>query len=600
MTAHPRAEQAGALDPDRSGLAAPSLARAIAEEHRTVDAIIAALADAGIEIVVGMPGGLTLALWSALHEHPTIRAVQVRQEALGSYMAEAYGRLRGRPIAVMGQGEWIVGNAGQGLIEALLGSSPVVILTEMTDGEAFSHHAFYQTGTGDYGAWDAKGALAAVTKRVMVSHYPAQAVQHAQLAVKHATTGDPGPVAVVFSTASLRGFVGPDSQPRLFTSSSYVASPRAAVDVDGIAAAARAVRDARRPVIIAGNGVRVGQACASLEQLAETLDVPVVTTAGGKGVFSESDPRAGGVMGSFGWASANELVGGADLVLVVGSRLASSDTAEGNPALIDPTRQLVVQLDIEPLNAAWTTPAAIVITGDAGRLMDALRLALADKRGSWEPADRRVAAASGPAEETAAGESIVGARPLPPRQIIETLRRAVPPETIVTCDAGENRLFMMQWFAAGGAGAYLQPAAGGGMGYAVPAAMGAKLAHPDRPVLAVCGDGGFSMMLHGMMSAIEQELPICVAVLNNNALGWVLHGSRHPVAARFQEFDFAGISQAIGCDARRVSSLQELHDLATTVGALRRPLVIEIPTSLDTSFREVLQDLDQRRRETGY
>lgn len=194
----------------------------VAGERTTVDAVIDALTGAGVRFVVGMPGGLTLPLWSALHQHPTIRAVQVREESLGSYLAEAYGRLTGEPIAVMGQGEWIVGNAGQGYLEALLGSAPVVILTEMSDGGAFSHHAPYQSGTGDYGTWDTRTALSGVTKRVMVSHHPAQAVQHTQLALKHATTGDPGPVAVVFRSESLQGSVGPDSRPRIYATEHYL------------------------------------------------------------------------------------------------------------------------------------------------------------------------------------------------------------------------------------------------------------------------------------------------------------------------------------------------------------------------------------------
>ena len=154
----------------------------------------------GIEYVIGIPGGGVGRIFSALYGHPTISAVLVREESLASYMAEAYGRLRGRPAVVMGQGEWIVGNAGQGYLESLLGSSPMVVLTDLTDGGIFSHHGFYQSGSGDYGAWDARKALEGVTKRVMVSRYPAQAVQHVQLAVKHAMTGEPGPVAVAFST----------------------------------------------------------------------------------------------------------------------------------------------------------------------------------------------------------------------------------------------------------------------------------------------------------------------------------------------------------------------------------------------------------------
>src|SRR5215203_1588673 len=163
------------------------------EERRVADAIVGVLAEAGVEYVLGMPGGYTGPIFSALHQHPTIRTIQVREESIGSTMAEAHGRLTGRPLVVMGQGEWIVGNAGQGYLEALLGSAPMVILTEMSDGGALSHHAPYQSGTGDYGTWDARTALEGVCKRVMVSHDPAQAVQHVQLALKHALTGEPGP-----------------------------------------------------------------------------------------------------------------------------------------------------------------------------------------------------------------------------------------------------------------------------------------------------------------------------------------------------------------------------------------------------------------------
>ena len=115
------------------------------------------------------------------------------------------GGLTGQPVVVMGQGEWIAGNAGQGFLEALLGSAPVLVLTEMSDGGPLSHHGYYQSGTGDYGSWDAVSALRGVTKRVMVSHDPAQAVQHTQLAIKHALTGEPGPVAVIYHGDALKG-----------------------------------------------------------------------------------------------------------------------------------------------------------------------------------------------------------------------------------------------------------------------------------------------------------------------------------------------------------------------------------------------------------
>jgi acetolactate synthase I/II/III large subunit len=570
----------------------------IATERHTLDAVLEALEDGGVRFVVGMPGGLTMALWSALENHPTIRPVQVREESLAAYMAESFGRLTGQPIVVMGQGEWITGNAGQGYLEALLGSSPIVILTEMSDGSAFSHHAPYQSGTGDYGTWDAERALSGMTKRVMVSHYPAQAVQHTQLALKHALTGDPGPVAVIFATDSLRGSVGPTTEPTIYPTSRYLTGRSRAIDHAAIEEVARAIRLAERPVVLAGNGVRVGQAWQNLEAVARAIDAPVVTTAGGKGVFPETDPLAGGVIGPFGWASANELLGNADLVLIVGSRLSSSDTAEGNPALLDPGRQVLIQADIEPLHTSWTVPMDHVLVGDASVLLDEIckvHGSVAPSRGSM--ASERIRHAARLLAPAAVGQP---SAPFLARTTIDTIQASIPSETIVTCDAGENRLFMMQWFRSRGRGAYLQPAGGGGMGYAVPAAMGAKLAHPDHPVLAVCGDGGFSMSLHGLMSAVEQNLPIGVVVMNNSALGWVLHGSRNPVGAVLRDFDLAAIASSLGCDGVRVASLDELRDALRRLSGLSRPLVIDVPTSLETSFKTVLQTIDRQRSETGY
>jgi len=217
------------------------------EERRVADAIVDVLAEAGVEYVLGMPGGYTGPIFSGLHGHRTIRTIQVRDESIGATMAEAYGRLTGRPLVVMGQGEWIAGNAGQGFLEALMGSSPIVILIEMSDGAALSHHAPYQAGTGDYGTWDVRSALAGVTKRVMVSHDPVQAVQHTQLALKHALTGEPGPVAVVFhSTRSAPQSMRPLSRRRRAIPPCIISSARcSAMRPRCMRGSARSVRAAR-------------------------------------------------------------------------------------------------------------------------------------------------------------------------------------------------------------------------------------------------------------------------------------------------------------------------------------------------------------------
>jgi acetolactate synthase-1/2/3 large subunit len=563
----------------------------IEAERKVAHAVVEALAQAGIRFVLGMPGGLTGPLWRALYQHPTIRAVQVREESIGSQMAEAYGRLTGEPLVVMGQGEWIVGNAGQGYLEALLGSCPIVILTDMSDGATLSHHGPYQSGSGDYGTWDARTALLGLTKRVMVCHDPVQAVQLTQLALKHAMTGQPGPVAVVYRTSSLKGVIGPSSFPVIYPTSAYLPKRSNSFDPEAVRWAAEALRDAQRPVVIAGNGVRVAQAAENLARFASITGFPVATTASGKGVFPETDPLALGPIGVFGWATANEVVGNSDLVLAVGSKLGPGDTLDENRMLLDPARQTLIQIDIEPLNAAWTYPIDQVILGDAGVILDRLGEAYAEITPGSSTLSSGVARVDearrrfGQFDTPDAGSESL---PLAPQRIIKVLEETFPSDGVITCDAGENRLFMMQWYRSKQGGDYLQPAAGGGMGYAVPAAMAVKLAFPDRSALAVCGDGGFAMSVHALMSAVQERLPIGVLVLNNGALGWVLHGmGDKAVAANFVDFDYAAVARSLGCGGVRVASSVELRVALERVSHLDEPLVIEVPTSLATSFQDV-------------
>jgi len=169
-------------------------------------------------------------------------------------MADVYGRLTGRPGVAMGQAAFLLTNAGMGIVEAFLAGSPMLLLTDLSDGSPYSHHAPYQAGTGDYGTWDARNTIAGYTKQTFVAREPAQAVHDTQLAIKHATTGQPGPVAVLYHGAALTASVGPDTRPRLYATPSYLPSKTSAASHDQIEAATRALRSAVRPVIVAGNG----------------------------------------------------------------------------------------------------------------------------------------------------------------------------------------------------------------------------------------------------------------------------------------------------------------------------------------------------------
>ncbi len=557
----------------------------LAHDRRTSDAIIDVLVDAGIEHVFGMPGGHTGVLFAALHEHPTIRVVQVREESIGSMAAEAYGRLSDRPAVVMGQGEWLLGNAGQGHLEALLGCSPVIILTEMTEGASFAHHGPYQGGSGDYGAWDAKNAFQSIVKRVMVSRFPAQAVQHTQLAIKHALTGEPGPVAVVFHSDAVRGRVGPASVPAIYPTAGYLPQRSTAFDRDTVEAATSVLRTAASPVIIAGNGVRVGGAYAELERLAAALDAPVATTAAGKSVLPETHPLAVGVIGAFGHPSAIAAVAAADVIVAVGTKLGPMDTADETLRMIDPSRQTMIHIDVEPLNVGWTYPVDHALIGDAGVVM----AALADRcPAASRDAATRVADLIEQHSQLGDPRFLSDEVPFFPQRIVSLLQDAAPDDTIVTCDAGENRLFMMQWFRSVSPGGYLQPAGGGSMGYAVPAAIGAKVARPDQPVVAVCGDGGFAMSIHALMTAVQERIPIGIVVLDNNALGWVLHGmGKRATAAGLDDFDHAAIARSVGCGAASPTNVAELRQAFADMFASDVPYLIDVPTSIEVSYQEI-------------
>jgi acetolactate synthase-1/2/3 large subunit len=566
--------------------------RMLTEEVPARVLVARVLAEAGIEYVFGISGGHTGRIVSGLSQvQNQVRMVTVREESLAGVMAEVYGRLTRRPGVMLGQGPWVLGNGLLGTLEAYLSSSPMILLTDFSDAPRFTLHAPYQQATGDYGSWDARRAFGGVTKQVMQAQDPTAAVQATQLAIKHALSGQPGPVAILFGHDALAGSVGPDSQPVLYPTRFYLPPPAPPADAVQIAAAAERILNAERPVIVAGNGVRIAQAYDQLRQLAETAGLPVATTAAGKGTFPETHPLALGVFGTFGTPTANACLGEADLVLVVGSKLSPSDTAWENTKLLDPTRQSFVQIDIEPKNASWNFPAETVVLGDAAQILGALTEAVkARAQDRREAAVRRVSRHRAAQGYFNAPAYTSNEKPILPQRVIGELMRNLPENAIVTCDAGENRILMTHFYQTKAAGGLLQAAGSGPMGFGIPAALAAKLVYPDRPVVACVGDGGFAMTMNGLMTAIEHDIPITVVVFNNKALGWVLHGSG-PFAAEFKDFDHAGIARAMGCRGVRIEDPEALGPALQEALSSKIPTVIDVMTSLKVSFADITSPL---------
>jgi acetolactate synthase-1/2/3 large subunit len=268
--------------------------------------------------------------------------------------------------------------------------------------------------------------------------------------------------------------------------------------------------------------------------------------------------------------------------------------------LLDPTRQTFVQIDIEPRNASWNYPAEHVLIGDAAVVLGQLIETVGSSgTGRRQQAERRVAAhreRHGYFNDRAYFADDV---PILPQRVIGELQRGLPEDAIVTCDAGENRIMMTHFYQTKSAEGFLQAAGSGPMGFGIPAALGAKLVHPDRPVVAVVGDGGFAMTMNGLMTAVEQDIPIITVVFNNKALGWVLHGSG-PFAAEFNDWDHAAIARALGCRGVRVEDPAGLKPALQDALAAREPTVIDVRTSLKVTFADITsqlaKDASPRRR----
>ena len=280
---------------------------------------------------------------------------------------------------------------------------------------------------------------------------------------------------------SLRGEITDDTFPRIYDTRGYMQNAPTVPHPSDIERTVERLLAAERPVIVAGNGVHASKAYAELQTLAEVLGIPVATSTLGKGVFAEAHPLALGGMGIFGSPAANKVVSEADLVLIIGCRLKGPDTITESPRLIDPHRQTLIQLDVEPRNAGWVFPIDLGLIGDAKATLTQLNEALAD--GGVRPAYTDLPRFSQLQADKQALHyfddtySASGAVPILPQRLARELSETLDPDAIVCADAGNNRVWMLRYFQTQQAGNYFGTygiarhelvAAGGADGQAAP------------------------------------------------------------------------------------------------------------------------------------
>ena len=544
--------------------------------------IVQFLEEAGIEYVFGIPGGGTGQIYNLLvGREDRVRAILCRHEQTAAIMADAYARATGKPAVVMGQGLFIGSNASFGIMESMLSSSPMLVLTDTSDGGSAQHPA-NQSGAGEYGSIDLPTIFKSMTKYTTLATSPKEAALGTQLAIKHATSGRPGPAAVVMRSASIAGEVDVESPPFIHNTAGYLNTAKPQSAPQDIEKAIEILSSARRPVIVAGNGVHQAKAHTQLQQLAEIWGAPVATSYKGKSAIAETHPLSVGMAGVYGQEAANQAVGDADAVIVVGAKLSPQDTVRERPNVFDPHSQRIIQIDIDDRNAGWTFPVELGLIGDAGSILSQLVEASGDaaqstaaNRQEWTDSLSRRKAEAGFYDDPAMHTD---SSPVMPQRLVALLSETMPDDTVYALDAGNNRTWMAHLYQSAQANTFFAPGGTAGMGWGLPASVALKLVYPDRPVVGVTGDGGYMMTVNALSTAMQYQLPMICIVFNDNALGMVRHhqpeGRR--IASEFMETDNSAVARGFGCFGVQVSDSRDLPAALRDAQASGLPSVIDV------------------------
>ena len=544
--------------------------------------IVQFLEEAGVEYVFGIPGGGTGQIYNLLYgKDATIKTIVCRHEQAAAIMADAYGRATGKPAVIMGQGLFMASNASFGIMEAMLSSSPMVVITETSDGGVAMHPA-NQSAAGEYGSIDITSIFKTMTKYTTHATNGKEAALGTQLAIKHSTTGRPGPTAVVLRSAAFASEVDVESPPFIHHTSGYLntAKPQSApADVEK---AVEILSQSRRPVIVAGNGVHISKSHAQLQRLAEMWGAPVATSFKGKSAMDETHPLSLGMAGVYGQDVANKLVGEADTVVVVGAKLTPQDTVRERPNIFNPHQQKIIQIDIDDRNAGWTFPIDLGLIGDAGSILDQL-VAASEDAAAGTAANRRQWTDGVAGHKQANGfydspEMHQDSSPVLPQRMVSIMQQTLDPSSVFTLDAGNNRTWMAHFYKSRQANTFYCPGGTAGMGWALPAAVALKLVYPDRTVAAVAGDGGYMMTVNALSTALQYELPILCFVFNDNSLGMVRQHQDPDklIASEFVPTDNAAVARGIGCYGVQVSDSRDLAGAIRDAQASGLPAVIDV------------------------
>lgn len=544
---------------------------------------------AGIEYAFGMPGGVTPFVFDALHDKEGIRCVLSRHEGHASCMADMIARLTGKPALVIGQGVWIASNAAYGIMESYLAGTPMVIVTEVSDYANLAQHAPYQCGSGEYGAVDVPSILRSMTKYTSVAANADEFIHGVQLAIKHATSGRPGPCAVVTKWKAATDNIDPDrAMPKVYPIMGHLNVSPPCASAGDIDKAAAALAGAENPVLVAGQGARLAGAYDEVLAIAELLGMPVATSAMGKSILPETHDLAVGVMGRLGQAAANACVSSADILLVAGSGLAPENTMMLSPDYINVEKQKIIHIDIEPRNIGFTFPVFMGINAEVNTFLASLTQAIKEKHPAVDTAARIEAVKEIKKKNNAFTHANFDSdrQPVMFERIVKEVNDAMTEDDQLVVDAGNNRMFFTKHFQTKRAGQFIVAGGAAGIGWGVPSAIAAQMHLAGKRVVCVAGDGGTMLNLGALETARQHNLPVTFIIVNNASLGNVSDfiGADRRDLTEYESPNFAGIAKGMDFMTAEVEDPAKLREAIEAALAHDGPSLVDVKTGRDPHF----------------
>jgi acetolactate synthase-1/2/3 large subunit len=513
-------------------------------ERTGAHAVLEILERAGVEVVFGYPGGAIMPLHDALFGH-RVRHVLVRHEAAAAFAAAGYARSSGRVgvcVATSGPGAT---NLVTGIADALLDNVPLVAITGQVESGLMGTDAFQEV--------DVAGVTHVLTKRSVVVRSVADLPAAIETALRMARGGRPGPVVVDIPSDVLKAEAPAPSLPPS-PLSQPVANPA------HIRAASDALLHAKRPLIIAGGGIRWADAVREFREFVALLDAPHAATLHGLGAAHRGDSAFLGMLGMHGWTRANRAVSEADAIVALGMRF--DDRVTGDPRTFAPNAQMVIHADIDATEFHKIVPAQIALHGDLKATLTALctELRLHPQRdlSGWRS---YASSLGGPLPRDLSSDGHLSAT-----DVLDTFFDLAPPDAIVTTDVGQHQMWAAQRTRPLDPFSFITSGGLGSMGFGFPAAIGAKFANPERPVVAIVGDGGFQMSFAELATLRRYNLPVKILLVDNRHLGMVrqwqqlFYEERYSATHLWDNPDFCALAGAYGITARSIDANSNLRD----------------------------------------